>query len=391
MGKAGVAIACLLLVAGAAVVGYPYYKDYLPFGEEHSYVVIVEAGSGGTVTGGGTFLQGTKTPISASPSVGFAFDKWSDGNRESSRTVTVKEDITYTASFIRMFNVNCVSDTIGAGTITGSGTYAENSVASLNAVANYGYEFLEWSDGVKSAKRSVTVKADTELTAKFKTFPTCIITVSSSHSAGGTISGDGKVIIGEKRTLSVIPNYGYVLIGWFLDDVKCGENQAMTVSPTADITYEVRFEKRSATVSVTADDPKSCTITGAKEYYPDESPVITVTMNEGYSFSGMFIGENQVSETTRYTFTVTASDVDRGVSITVRSEVLRDSSFTAVRSAESVPATVTATGKVNPDAVSRSWTVKDDISGALLKTFNGDSFSMDCTKGVALRIEQYIN
>lgn len=390
MSKAGVVIACLLLVAGGAVVGYPYYKDYLPFGEEHSYVVTVEAGPGGTVIGGGTYVQGSKVQISAVSETGYGFDKWSDGDKHPVRTITVKEDIAYTASFLKICKISCVSDTEGAGNVTGSGDYTEGSTISISATANYGYGFLGWSDNVKTAKRTVTVTSDKTYTAMFETYPTCMITVESSHPAGGAVTGDGKVIIGEKRTLSVIPNYGYVLVGWFLGGVKCTDNQAMTVTAVADATYSLVFEKRSATVSVTAEDPRSCTVTGAKEYYPDEVPAIAVTMKDGFSFVGMFIGDNLVSDMPRYSFTVTKEDVAVGVHITVKSNALRDPSFTAIPSSESVPATVTVTGKANPDARDRSWTVKDDISGKVLKNHVGDSFTMECAAGVALRIEQSI-
>jgi hypothetical protein len=55
---------------------------------------------GGTVTGGGLFASGDTTTLTAKPNIGFYFSKWSDGNIENPRTITVTESATYTAIFV---------------------------------------------------------------------------------------------------------------------------------------------------------------------------------------------------------------------------------------------------------------------------------------------------
>ena len=55
--------------------------------------------SQGSVSGGGTFDDGSTQTIQATPQAGFAFDKWSDGNMENPRTVKLTSDLTLTASF----------------------------------------------------------------------------------------------------------------------------------------------------------------------------------------------------------------------------------------------------------------------------------------------------
>ena len=55
--------------------------------------------SQGTVSGSGTFDEGSTQTIQATPQAGFAFDKWSDGNMENPRTVKLTSDLTLTASF----------------------------------------------------------------------------------------------------------------------------------------------------------------------------------------------------------------------------------------------------------------------------------------------------
>ena len=65
----------------------------------NSYTLTVTAGTGGTVSGGGTYNYGATATLKATPSVGYHFVKWSDGNTNASRTVTVTGNATYTATF----------------------------------------------------------------------------------------------------------------------------------------------------------------------------------------------------------------------------------------------------------------------------------------------------
>lgn len=64
-----------------------------------SYTLTVNAGTGGTVSGGGTYNYGTKVTIKATASTNYRFVKWNDGNTNASREVTVTGAATYTATF----------------------------------------------------------------------------------------------------------------------------------------------------------------------------------------------------------------------------------------------------------------------------------------------------
>lgn len=61
--------------------------------------MTVTAGTGGTASGGGTYNYGETATLKATPSAGYYFVKWSDGNTNASRTVTVTGNATYTATF----------------------------------------------------------------------------------------------------------------------------------------------------------------------------------------------------------------------------------------------------------------------------------------------------
>lgn len=63
------------------------------------YKLTVTAGTGGTVSGGGTYNYNASATLKATANSGYHFVKWSDGNTSATRTITVTKDATYTATF----------------------------------------------------------------------------------------------------------------------------------------------------------------------------------------------------------------------------------------------------------------------------------------------------
>ena len=53
----------------------------------------------GTVSGGGTYSEGSRVNISATPKAGYQFDKWNDGNTSSVRTINVSKNESFVAQF----------------------------------------------------------------------------------------------------------------------------------------------------------------------------------------------------------------------------------------------------------------------------------------------------
>ena len=67
--------------------------------KKHTLTVRSANESQGSVSGGGTFDEGSTQTVRATPKTGFAFDKWSDGSTQNPRTVKLTSDLTLTASF----------------------------------------------------------------------------------------------------------------------------------------------------------------------------------------------------------------------------------------------------------------------------------------------------
>lgn len=64
------------------------------------YTLTLSASDGGTVSGAGTYDEGTTVLIKAIPDSGYKFVKWSDENTYAVRSVTVNEAIELTATFV---------------------------------------------------------------------------------------------------------------------------------------------------------------------------------------------------------------------------------------------------------------------------------------------------
>ena len=92
-----------------------------------TYTVTVKAGTGGTVSDGGTFENGSTITITATPNKGYTFKQWNDGNTDASRSVTVSGNVTYTAEFTpKQYTVSFECQASESGetcTVSGAGTY----------------------------------------------------------------------------------------------------------------------------------------------------------------------------------------------------------------------------------------------------------------------------
>ncbi len=68
--------------------------------EEYTITLLSADEHKGTVTGGGTFEEGSKITIQAEALKGYHFSRWDDGNSDNPRTVEVIKNYTYIAQFI---------------------------------------------------------------------------------------------------------------------------------------------------------------------------------------------------------------------------------------------------------------------------------------------------
>ena len=159
----------------------------------------------GQVTGGGTYTDGSKVSLTATPNNGYVFTQWSDGNKDNPRKVTVTADAIYTAEFALQNYVVSATCTPQHGQVTGGGTYPYGSKATLTATPNNGYEFKQWSDGSTANPYSFLVEKDMTIEALFEPTTPIENVVAEEHIAPRKVFRDGQVYIlrgGKTYTLT---------------------------------------------------------------------------------------------------------------------------------------------------------------------------------------------
>ena len=209
---------------------------------------------------------------------------------------------------------------------------AENTVVTLTAVANTGYRFVNWSNGLTNETISITVVSDTTLTANFEAIPTYTVITNVAPENSGSVNGApaAAVLEGTVLTLTAVPAAGYHFVNWSngLTDVT------ISVTVMSDTTLTANFEANAAntyTVAVNFDATMG-SVTGVPTDAVTSGTEVTLTAvaNDGYHFVDWSTGETTetititvTSDTTitanfeadaveMYTVTVTSDDETMG-------------------------------------------------------------------------------
>ena len=94
---------CKLIVPHSAYNAYirhAYWGQFLNIADFWVVILNTNNNQWGEVAGGGMYTDNTTITITATPYDGYSFLRWSDGNTDNPRTLTVTKDITLTAEFV---------------------------------------------------------------------------------------------------------------------------------------------------------------------------------------------------------------------------------------------------------------------------------------------------
>ncbi|MCH5350812.1 MAG: InlB B-repeat-containing protein [Clostridiales bacterium] len=151
---------------------------------------------------------------------GYKLKKWSDGvTTEQRQDKNVKSDKNVTAEFVPLGYFVLTYNASEGGHIVG---LTEQEVKERTdgevviAVADEGYKFKKWSDGVTTEQRKdKNVKSDKNVTAEFVPLEYFVLTYTASE--GGYIEGDQEQTVLEKTNgtiVTAIAEYGYTFSAW---------------------------------------------------------------------------------------------------------------------------------------------------------------------------------
>ncbi len=170
---------------------------------EASFLVTATT-SHGSVTGTGYYNYGDEAVLTVNTEIGYRFTQWEDGNIDNPRTIIVTQDTSLTAQCKAVNHTITATCNPQQGNVIGGEIYADGAQVTLAAIANKGYEFTQWSNGVTDNPYLFTATEDLTLEAQF--IPTTA--VESVHTDGTTpqkVFRDGQVYIlrdGKTYTLT---------------------------------------------------------------------------------------------------------------------------------------------------------------------------------------------
>ena len=298
-----------------------------------TYTVTVNSNNStmGSVSGGGTYEQGTTITIAATANSGYHFDHWSDGNTQSPRTITVNSNISLTAYFVQntqTYTVTVIYDTL-KGTVTGGGTYEQGTTITLTAIANSGYRFDHWTVwNEQENPRTITVNSDMTIYAWFIPIPpSYTVTGIANDTTMGYVSGGGTYEEGTVIHLTAIQNSGYHFVRWHTWDTQ----NPITVIVAINATFTAIFEQDTPTHTVTVNSNNTTmgTVSGGGTFEEGTTITLTATATDGYHFDHWSDGNTQnprsitvnndialtayfVQNTPTYTVTVNSNNTSMG-------------------------------------------------------------------------------
>ena len=159
--------------------------------------------------------------------------------------------------------------------------------APVTAIANQGYTFIKWSDGVLDATRfENNISTNLSFTALFSENEK-VFTVQYMTEEGGSISGLSQQYIlqnGSASSVTAVPNIGYKFTGWS-DGIKTPSRTDSDI--TADLEVMAQFEKQLFTLEFAHTEGGS--IIGEatqKIMYGEHSSIVIAIADDGYDFVG---------------------------------------------------------------------------------------------------------
>ena len=218
---------------------------------------------GGSISGTGTYNDGTSCTLTATAATNYRFDNWTENgsvvSTNANYTFTVNANRTLVANFTRTYAITASTNPNGAGSISGAGNYASGESCTLAVTPAAGYTFTNWTkNGVEVSTDLSFTFSVTEAAAYVANFTTnsYSVSVSAHPSAGGTVSqsGNGTYNHGASCTVTATPNtaYNYSFLNWTENGTVVSSSASYTFSVTANRDLVANFGIPCDYVKVTA-------------------------------------------------------------------------------------------------------------------------------------------
>jgi uncharacterized repeat protein (TIGR02543 family) len=226
------------------------------------------------------------------------------------------EDVTVYAGWdINSYAVTLSKNLGEAGDINGGGdNIPYGSLVTITATTNDGYTFAGWYEGnaVVSVDLSYSFNMpanDRNLEAKWGSNP-YYVDLNKNIEEAGTVLGEGNKNYATNVEVKATTNEGYTFLGWYENNQKVYELETYQFDMEARVrVLEARWEPKSYNVTLEKNIAVAGTVIGAGDKTYGSRVTVTATTNTGYTFTGWYEENVQVSDGSNpsYTFTMQAS------------------------------------------------------------------------------------
>ena len=290
-----------------------------------TYTIALSASpaNGGTVSGGGTFNAGITVTAHAAPMAGYTFVNWTENGSIVSTSVSYIFQVTSNRNLVANFvsqtpttyTVALSASPANGGTVSGGGTFNAGITVTAHAAPMAGYTFVNWTENGSIVSTSVSyifqVTSNRNLVANFvsQTPTTYTVALSASPANGGTVSGGGTFNAGITVTAHAAPMAGYTFVNWTENGSIVSTSVSYIFQVTSNRNLIANFELIAGeeySVDLSVAPAASGTVSGAGSFESGSSVTVSATAANGYNFLNWTEGENIVSSSAIYTFTITS-------------------------------------------------------------------------------------
>ena len=281
---------------------------------QYSVLTSVIPNDGGSTLGASSYAHGAMVTVSASSNIGWKFDYWSESENiisiDSNYTFVIFENKILTANFSkRIYNVALSSNPEDAGIVLGNGNYQYDSLITIIATPNIGWNFINWTEGDEVISSdsliSFNIVKSRNIVANFEK-KTYSITTSAAPKNGGITFGDSLYTHGDMVNLSAVSDS---LNGWdFKNWTKNGayvsnqKNFSFIANENAEIV--ANFALRTYSLQLTSNPSNAGNVDGSGNFIHGDSVTISAIPIAGMLFANWSEGSNNISSNPTYTFRI---------------------------------------------------------------------------------------
>jgi uncharacterized repeat protein (TIGR02543 family) len=260
------------------------------------------------------YPQGSQVELYAVPDNGWTFSGWSGDLTGSTnpRTIIMDGDKTVTAIFTQDEYTLAVN-TVGGGSVTRNpdqATYPHGTVVKLTAVADSGWDFLEWSGDLTGSTNpeTITVGGSKTVTA---TFAQDEYTLTVNIVGSGSVTKNPDKVsyhFGDVVTLTAVPDSGWKF-SWWSGGVSGTENP-VSIAIDDNFAIYASFEEVAEDHVITASAGTGGSIdpSGTVLVHHGYDQTFSITPDTGYRIDDVLVDGSSVGAMGSYKFMSVTSD-----------------------------------------------------------------------------------